>query len=170
MTRLARRWDYVFKLSGKRLAFVPASHGLAASGEPVSAVTIRRDQARDYRAVLADRGRYRSVVAHWQDQEQGKQASERVGEGEPVFVLRHTYPDAEQARSAARSRLNKLARGRSTVSLTLANGEPKLRAQSRVTLIGFRSGVDGEWVAKRVVRKLANSGFSTGVEVELPSS
>ena len=43
LTRLARRWDYVFKLSGKRLAFVLAGKDLAASGEPVSAVIIRRD-------------------------------------------------------------------------------------------------------------------------------
>ena len=82
LTRLARRWDYVFKLSGKRLAFVPAGKGLAASGEPVSAVTIQRDQTKDYRATLADRGKYRSVEAHWQDQEEGKRVSERVGEGD----------------------------------------------------------------------------------------
>ena len=169
LTRLARRWDYIFKLSGKRLAFVPAGQGLAASGEPVTAVTIRRDQVKDYRAVLADRGRYRAVVAHWQDQEEGKQASERVGEGEPVFVLRHTYPTAEQARSAAQSRLDELARSRSTVSVTLANGDPKLRAQSRIALTGFRSGVNGEWVAKRVVHKLNNSGYSTQVETEIPT-
>ena len=169
LTRLARRWDYVFKLSGKRLAFVPAGQGLAGGGEPVSAVTIRRDQVKDYRAILADRGKYRSVEAHWQDQEEGKRASEHAGEGEPVFVLRHTYPDAEQARSAARSRLDQLARGRSTVSLTLANGDPKLRAQSRVTLTGFRTGVDGEWLATRVTHKLTSSGYTTSLEAEIPA-
>ena len=169
LTRLARRWDYVFKLSGKRLAFVPAGQGLAASGEPVTAVTIRREQVKDYRAVLADRGKYRSVVAHWQDQEGGKRVSERAGEGEPVFVLRHTYPDAEQAKSAAQARLARLARGRSTVSVTLASGDPKLRAQSRVTLIGFRSGVDEEWIATKVVHKLNNSGYSTSVDAEIPT-
>ena len=166
LTRLARRWDYIFKLSGKRLVFVPAGQGLAASGEPVEAVTIRREQVKDYRAVLADRGRYRSVVAYWQDQEAGKRISERAGEGEPVFVLRHTYATPEQARSAARSRLNRLARGHSSVSVTPTNGDPKLRAQSQVTLIGFRSGVDGEWVAKRVVHKLTSRGYSTSVECE----
>ncbi len=109
------------------------------------------------------------MVAHWQDQEGGKQVSERIGEAEPVFTLRQTYPTAEQASSAARSRLNKLARGRSTVSVTLANGELKIQAQSRVTLVGFRSGVDGEWVAKRVVHKITNSGYSTQVDAETPS-
>ena len=169
LTRLARRWDYIFKLSGKRLVFVPAGQGLAASGEPVSRVTIQREQVRDYRAVLADRGRYRSVVAYWQDQDGGKRKSERVGEGEPTFVLRHTYPDAEQARSAARSRLNQFVRGRSSVSVTLANGDPTLRAQSRVTLIGFRSGVDGEWLATRVQHQLTSSGCSTSLKAESPS-
>ena len=67
------------------------------------------------------------MIAHWQDQEEGKQVSERAGEGEPVFVLRHTYPDAEQAKSAAQARLDQLSRGRSTVSLSLANGDPTPR-------------------------------------------
>ena len=169
LTRLARRWDYIFKLSGKRLAFVPAGQGLAASGEPVTAVTIKRDQVKDYRAVLADRGRYRSVVAHWQDQEEGQQVSERAGEGEPVFTLRQTYPTAEQARSAAKSRLDQLARGRSTVSVTLANGNPRLRAQSRVTLTGFRSGLDGQWLATGVTHRFTTSGYTTRLEAEIPA-
>ena len=168
LTRLARRWDYIFKLSGKRLVFVPAGQGLAASGEPVETVTIRRDQVKDYRAVLADRGRYRSVVAYWQDQEGGKRESERVGEGEPVFVLRHTYPNADQAKSAAQARLGQLARGGSTVSLTLANGCPKLRSQSEVTLVDFRSGVDGKWVATRVEHKLTTSGLTAQLDAEPP--
>ena len=109
------------------------------------------------------------MVAHWQNQEEGKQVTERAGEGEPVFVLRHTYPTAKQAQSAARSRLNKLSRDRSTVSLTLANGDPTLRAQSRVTLAGFRTGVNGEWVATKVMHKLATSGFTTQVEAEIPA-
>ena len=168
LTRLARRWDYVFKLSGRRLVFVPASRGIAASGEPVTSVEISRKQVKSYRAVLADRSRYQSVVAHWQDQEAGERKSERAGEGEPVFVLRHTYPDAGQAKSAAQSRLAQLARGRSTARLTLANGDPTPRAQSPVTLVGFRSGVDGNWVAKRVVHKLTSGGYDTVVEVESP--
>ena len=32
LTRLARQWDYVFQVSGTRLAFVPAGLSLAASG------------------------------------------------------------------------------------------------------------------------------------------
>ena len=85
---------------------------------------------------------------------------------EPVFVLHHTYPDAEQAISAAKSRLDQLARGRSAVNVTLATGVPKLRIQSKVTLIGFRSGVDGVWVATKVSHKLTTSGHSTGVEAQ----
>ena len=126
----------------------------------MEAVTIRRDQVKDYCAVLADRGRYRSVVAHWQNLEKGKQATERAGEGEPVFTLRQNYPTAAQARSAAQSRLDLLSRGRSTVSVFLANGDPKLRAQSRVNLTGFRSGVDGKWVATRVIHLFAARAYS----------
>ncbi|MDE2667566.1 MAG: contractile injection system protein, VgrG/Pvc8 family [Acidobacteriota bacterium] len=170
LTRLARRWDYTLKISGKRLAFVPAGRGLSASGEQVSDVTIRPDQVKEYRATLSDRGKYRSVEAHWQDQEEGEQVTERAGKGEPVFVLRHTYADAEQAKAAAQARLDQLARGRSTVSLTLSRGEPRLRAQSRVTLEGFRSGINGEWVAQRVEHEYGSSGYSTSLEGEVPAA
>ena len=169
LTRLARRWDYTFKISGKRLAFVPAGRGLSASGEQVSAVTIRPDQVKEYRATLSDRGRYRSVEAHWQDQDEGKQLTERAGAGEPVFVLRHTYPDAELAQAAAHARLDQLTRGRSTVSATLYRGTPRLRAQSPVTFAGFRSGVDGQWVAMRVSHELSSSGYTTSLEGEVPA-
>ena len=135
----------------------------------MTAVTIRRDQVTDYRATLADRGKYRSVEAHWQDREQGKQATQRAGEGKPVLTLRHTYPDAKQAKDAARSRLEQLERGRSTVSLTLANGDPKLRSQSRVILTGFRSGIDGDWLATKVIHKLTTSGYTTRLEAETPA-
>jgi len=47
-----------------------------------------------------------------------------------VFVLRHTCPDAEQATAAGQARLDQLARSHSTVSVTLAVGNPRLRSQT----------------------------------------
>ena len=70
----------------------------------------------------------------------------------------------------ALSRLDQIARGRSTVSLTLANGNPNLRAQFLVTLTGFRSGVDEQWVATRVTHKLTTSGYSTSLDAEIPAA
>ena len=55
------------------------------------------------------------------------------------------------------------------VSVTLANGDPKLRAQSRVTLTGFRTGVDEECLATTVTHKLASGGYTTSLEAENPS-
>ena len=52
----------------KHLEFVPAGRGFDVSGETVSAVTIRRDKDKDYRVILAGREKYRSVLAHWQNQ------------------------------------------------------------------------------------------------------
>ena len=170
LTRLARRWDYTFKLSGDRLVFVPAGQAVAASGKTVTSVSIKRDQVKDYRVTLADRSRYQSVVAYWQDTEQGTRAPERVGEGEPAFTLRHTYPTAAQAASAARSRLNQLNRGKSTASLTLSLGDTALLAQSELALSGFRSGVDGKWLATRVVHKLTQSGYVTTADAEIQAA
>ena len=41
--------------------------------------------------------------------------------------------------------------------------------QSRVTLVGFRSGVDGEWMATKVTHKLAGGGYSTQADAETPN-
>lgn len=86
----------------------------------------------------------------------------------PPFSLVGVHPGMGSG-CAARATLDQLSRGRSTVSATLALGDLRLRGQSRVTLAGFRPGVDGEWIAKRVVQMLNNSGYSTSVETEIPT-
>ena len=79
LTRLARRWDYVFKLLGKRLVFVPAGRGLAASGEPVT-------------TVVPSWPTVGGIGPQWPTGRtgEGKRIPERADEGKPVFLLRHT--------------------------------------------------------------------------------
>ena len=140
-----------------------------ASGQPTTAASIHRNQTSDHRVTLADRGEFRAVLAHWQDLEAGQQMTERVGDGEPVFTLRHAYPTAAEARTAAQTKLNVLTRGLATLSLTMKPGDPTLAAEAKLTLSGFRKGVDGEWIATRVTHEIGGSGYSTQIEAETKS-
>ena len=169
LTRLGQQYDHVAKPAGGYLLFVPRGEAKAASGRAVPPATIHRSQTSDHRVTLADRGKHRAVVAHWQDVAAGKQVAEHAGEGEPVYTLRHTYPTAEEARAAAQAKLKSLTRGQATISLTLIPGNPILAAEAKLTLSGFRTGVDGEWVATQVTHDLSDSGYTSRVEAETPT-
>ena len=171
LTRLGKQYDAVGKPAGPHLLFVPHGQAQSASGQATTSVSIHRNQTSDHRVTLADRGKYQAGLAHWQDLEAGQQVTERVGEGEgePVFTLRHAYPTAKEARAAAQAKLNALNRGQGTLSLTLKPGDPTLAAEARLTLSGFRKGVDGEWIATRVIHEIGGSGYSTRVEAETKS-
>jgi len=166
LTRLAKQYDAVTKPAGGFLLFVPRG----ATGKAIPAVTINRDQTSDHRVTMADRGKYPAVRAHWHNTATGTRTPVQVGEGKPVYTLRHNYSDADTARSAAQGKLHALSRGLATASLTLRHGNPLLAAEARLTLSGFRTGADGDWVATQVDHQLSDSGYSTRVEAETPKS
>ena len=166
LTRLGQQYDAVGKQAGPYVLFVPHGQAQSASGQPITAVAIHRTQTSDHRVTLADRGKFQAVLAHWQNVEVGQQVTERVGDGEPVFTLRHAYPTAEEARAAAQAKLNGLTRGLGTLSLTLKPGDPTLAVEAKLTLSGFRKGVDGEWITTRVIHEIGGSGYSTQIEAE----
>jgi phage protein D len=47
---------------------------------------------------------------------------------------------------------------------------PAVSAESPLALSGFRSGVNGCWIAVRVSHDIDNSGYSTRVEAETPTA
>ena len=168
LTRLAKHYDAVAKPAGGYLVFVPAGEAKSATGKTIPAVAIRRNQTSEHRVTMADRGKYSAVLAHWHNTATGTRTPVRVGTGQPVYTLRHSYPDADTARAAAQGKLDALSRGLATASLTLQHGNPVLAAEAKLTLSGFRTGADGDWVATRVDHRLSDSGYSTRVEAETP--
>jgi len=168
LTRLAKDHDAVAKPAGGYLLFVPRGEAKSATGKTLPALTLTPGDVSDYRVTLADRGRYQAVKANWHNTETGERIEVKVGEGKPVFTLRHTCPDAEQAKAAARGKLDALSRGTATLSLTLKPGNPQVAAESKLTLTGFRDGIDGDWTATQVDHELNDSGYSTRIQAETP--
>jgi len=91
-----------------------------------------------------------------------------VGSGEPVARLKMQYPTQAMALAAARSELDKRKRKTSTLSITLP-GRADVTAEGTLTLSGFRTGVDQQWLIKRAEHVLSNSGWVTTIEGELPN-
>jgi len=60
-----------------------------------------------------------------------------------------------------------IATGSLNVSLTLP-GNVNASAERKVNLAGFRQGVDGQWVCRRVEHELGDTGFTTRIEGEVP--
>ena len=168
LKRLSEDYDAVSKQAGPLLLFVKRGQGKSATGQQVTPVTLSREQTGGHRVTLADSGKFQAVRAHWYDMETGGRTEVQAGDGEPVYTLRENYIDEATARQAARSKLDMLNRGTATLSLTLKPGNPAIRAETPLTLTGFREGVNGRWIATRVTHEISSSGYSTQVEAETP--
>ncbi len=168
LTRLARQYDAVAKPAGGYLLFVPRGEAKSASGKTLPDIALGPHQVSDYRVTLADRDKYGAVIAKWHNTTSGEHTEIKTGEGKPIYTLRHTYPDAETASAAARARLDTLNRGQAKISLTVTPGNPYLAAEAKLTLTGFRDGINGHWIATQVDHALSNNGYATRVQAEIP--
>ncbi|ETX03580.1 MAG: hypothetical protein ETSY1_46780 (plasmid) [Candidatus Entotheonella factor] len=169
VTRLARQYGATAKPAGGALVFVETGALVTPSGQAMPQVHLSAKDLTSWRATLPERGKYPAVTAQYHDTDQAKRVSVNTGAGEPVFTLRRTYPDAEQAQRAAKAKLGAFARGEATLSLTLP-GRPELAADSAVVLSGVRQGVDGTWAVTRVEHHLSSSGYVCQLEAEVPKA
>jgi phage protein D len=120
-----------------------------------------------YSWTFADRGSYKSVVATYRDIEKANTPEVLVGEGEPAFRLPHTYSNESNARRAARARLDDFKRtSGGTVQIT-QEARLDVIAESPIILVGYRQGLNGEYVARRVTHTLSKGGaLTTSIDCE----
>ncbi|MCU7933745.1 MAG: hypothetical protein KZQ99_02555 [Candidatus Thiodiazotropha sp. (ex Dulcina madagascariensis)] len=165
LTRLAADYGAVSKPANGFLLFVKRGQAKSASGQLIPPVAITADQVSNYRFTFADRGKYKSVIAHWHNTATGEREPVSAGDGRPAYTLRGSYPDQPAASAAAAAKLASLQRGEGTGSITLP-GDPRLAAEGIVTLSGFMDGVDGDWLASRVAHSLTGT-YSTSLSLEM---
>ena len=167
LTRLARENSAVTKPVAGNLIFATRGEAKSISGKILPTIEIIASQVVRHRVTQADRGKYVAVITHWHDSMKAERVPVRVGKGKPVYTLRHTYSDTEQATRAAQAKLEALQRGTGTLSLTLV-GNSELMAEGKLGLKGIRDQVNGEWLIQRVEHQLDNQGFMTRIEAETP--
>nr|WP_280712738.1 contractile injection system protein, VgrG/Pvc8 family [Desulfobaculum xiamenense] len=165
LTRVAAGLGAVAKANGGALVFVRKGEGLSASGQELPTLPLTPRDVTNWSVSISGRENYRSVVATWRDVATAQDVEECVGEGEPVFRIRHSHPSREAAQQAARAKLDSFSSGKRTLSLTLP-GDPALRAECRVELSGFRDGVNGTWSIARAEHRLGSGGYVTSLDAE----
>lgn len=91
-----------------------------------------------------------------------------AGEADNVFALTTVFSTKAQAMRAAQAKWDKLQRGVAEFSITLALGRADLYPETPVAVSGFKSIIDDQaWIITKVTHILNNSGYTTGVELEV---
>ena len=165
LVRLAQDNSAVIKPMTSRLCCVEEGAAERADGSDMPQLSLSPRDMGDWRISLTDRSRFTTVRAKWHDQKKAQTLSLIAGEGEPIYEISHiyaskqaahNYASKQAAHNAAESRLSKLQRGASTVSLTLP-GNVNASVECKVNLSGFRQGVGGQWVCRRVEHELSDT-------------
>ncbi|MFM5577136.1 phage late control D family protein [Aeromonas veronii] len=197
LTRLATEQDAIATVKSGRLMFIKAGNGTTASGKPLPAVTITRQDGDQHQFSVADRDAYTGVIAYWQDNKaaekkkievkrkrKNKPKEERplppgvvvnkkenellVGDSENIKELRHVYASQSNAMRAARAEWEKLQRGVAEFQITLAKGRPELYPEQPTTVRGFKPQIDeADWLLTQVVHDLTDQGYTNRLQLEV---
>ena len=197
LTRLATEHDAIATVKSGRLMFIKAGNGTTASGKPLPAITITRQDGDQHQFSVADRDAYTGVTAYWQDNKAAekkkievkrkrktKPKEERplppgvvvnkkehellVGDSENVKELRHVYASQSNAMRAAQAEWEKLQRGVAEFQITLAKGRPELYPEQPTKVRGFKPQIDeADWLLTQVVHDLTDQGYTNRLQLEV---
>lgn len=170
LVRIAKNYDAIVKPSGGKLVLAKRGESKAVSGQELASITLTsNDDISRFRVLETARDSSGTVVAYYHLVKQAKRHEVKVGDGEPVTRLKRYFPTQEMALAAAKAEHAKRDRKKSTLSLSMP-GRPDVAAECPLTLIGFRDGVDGEWIITRVSHRLdKSSGYQCDLEAETPT-
>ncbi|WNO10565.1 contractile injection system protein, VgrG/Pvc8 family [Teredinibacter sp. KSP-S5-2] len=169
LTRIANENGAVVKPTNGYLIVAPKGETISISGQSLPVTIIQPSIIKRFRFTQAERNKYASVIAYWQDTDNAEKQLVRVGEDDPSFGLRHTYPNIDEAKRAAAAKFKQLQRGLGNLELTLL-GNADIQAESRIRLEGVRPPIQGEYAVTRVEHTFSSRGFITTCSAEIPTS
>ena len=169
LTRLAGQHDAVTKPAGGFLLLVPKGSTKSASGKALPVISLRLQDLTSWNVILADRGKYKTVKVYYHDCKTGQRTEIKLGSEDPAYALRHTYPDAEQAKAAGEAKLREFARGEARATFCFP-GNPLVAAEEKLTVACVRDGVDGDWIIRSATHELSGGGYTCRVEAEAPGA
>lgn len=158
LLRIAKRYDVICKPAGGKLLFVKR-------GEiDLPNLVLAKEQVSDWEMTSSTSDSAGTVIAYWHDKKVAKKKDVKVGDGEPVRRLRHTYQDEKSAYASAQASLDQSRRCEEKLSLNLP-GNPNLSAEAPITLLNFRDGIAGDWVIEQCTHSIDKEvGFKTSVQ------
>ncbi|MBT0886300.1 MULTISPECIES: phage late control D family protein [Acinetobacter] len=157
LLRIAKRYDVICKPAGGKLLFVKR-------GEiDLPNLILAKEQVSDWEMTSSTSDSAGTVIAYWHDKKGAKKKEVKVGDGEPVKRLRHSYQDEKSAYAAAQASLDQSRRGEEKLGLNIP-GNPSISAEMPITLLEFREGIAGDWVVEQCTHSIDKEvGFKTTV-------
>lgn len=158
LLRIAKRYDAVCKPAGGKLLFVKRGD------IDLPTLTLTKEEVSDWEMTSSTSDSAGTVIAYWHDKKGAKKKEVKVGDGEPVKRLRHSYQDEKSAQAAAQASLDQSRRGEERLSLNLP-GNPEISAEKPLTLINFREGIAGDWIIEQATHSIDKGvGFKTSLQ------
>jgi len=163
---LGRRYDALATWKDKRLVFLPIGSATNASGQPIAALILTRQDGWTWRYLRADRGAADGVEAQYHDDRTGERKTVKEG-GDNPQRLKHVYSSKAHAQRAAMSNLAKRNRGKDSFELYLAVADPRLLPNAAVSLQGWGDAVAGvNWLVESVETTFGAGGMRQRVKFE----
>lgn len=168
ITRIATEYDAMATIKENRLIVMSKGQGITVTGGAMTRAIIHRHDGDSYRYLSQDRaGTTTGVIAKWRDKDAAQDKQILAGTEKNTKTLRRTYPNQDEAERAACGELNRIQRSAKSINITLAYGRVDLFTETPVTLIGFKTGIDGDdWIANHIEHQLSEQGFLTTIDLE----
>ncbi|WP_236632102.1 contractile injection system protein, VgrG/Pvc8 family [Endozoicomonas montiporae] len=160
LTRLARERKAFFKPVADRLVIVPKAESRTVTGKNIPPITLSDRENSTGRVVIQERTDFESVVAYWFSEEQQEKIPETAGSGEPQFVIRRKFKDAESALKAAEAKLGELQRGQKTLDITRPL-DPSIVPEAPLILKNHKPSANGEWLVEQVEHTYQSNTVAT---------
>jgi len=168
LSRLAERYNAVYKPMAGNLLFMAKGEGTSASGFPMLPVDIPPQDVIQWSKNVSEQQDFKKVCAYWYDYINAADREVYVPPGTPkprdsVLRLPHLYNSESEAASAANAKFDEVNRGDQSLSLTMM-GNPEITAEGRISLNNLRSSVDGDYIVKSAVHSFSQSGYQTRIQ------
>jgi phage protein D len=161
LQRLGRRYDFLLKVSSRRLIVTPHDKSLMASGGDLPKIEVSNPIRYEFSGDQAKK--YTGVRAYWYDSQAAAKRYVFFGRQGVVLELEFNQVSEAQARKVAEAKFREVSRKSKTLKFTVP-GNLDLAAERKVLVSGIRTGVDGEWIIKSVEHTIDGSGFLSSVD------
>lgn len=179
LVQLEREFNGVSKMGQGKLSFNSRDSDRTAGGQYVPIVVLQKEHLASAQVKHGNRSDYTSVSAQYKDGDSNtiktvtsKSAVDGLVGGNADgsnkdFPLKFQFPTKEQAQNAADSQMKALDRTLGEGLFTLAQGDPWIRDQNRILVIGTRDGIDGSYIADIVSHHYSKeTGITTSIRTD----
>lgn len=172
LSRLAKDRGAFFAVKNETIIFCEESASKTASGLDLPPFPLDRRDTSGHRFTERTRkNKFTGAKAAWYQIPLSEKTWEIEGTDDQCKALSNMFPDADQAKAAAKSEYARLQRGELTMNINLSMGNPALIPETPVTLTGFKSNMTAvAWVIKSVNHTLDTNGLNTVIDLEQPST